>query len=326
MGKRTASTALAQRTLALATVLILAVLGGCGGLTTKQKDAVGELGKASAAVGTAASTQIQDMRDTTVQMNLERLTLLGYVQPTPEQLTAMGGKDPQGPAALDHGFELDQVKLINSGTKALVNYGTVLVALVDDTQSAKLKTAAAGFTSDLSSLSAVNVTLSADQRTAIGGLAESIGGFIVAEKRKTAVLKFVMGSQDNVSAICDFLAGAFDTDGGHISRTFDDTRVALLNPAFDALLAGKTYQARHDGQLGMKLAFDNDKSRKQTLAQISSAAGDMKKANATLVTALHDPTKSFDDVINFAQQAQALQDAIQGAVKPGANVNVNAGK
>lgn len=289
-----------------------ALLTGCVGLTASQKTAVGRLGEASAKLGPASSAQLALIRDNVIQMNLEALMLQGPGFPSKP------GEPPPSivPGELDKNLSADVVATIGAATNAITAYGEALVALVDDTQSANVKSAAATFASSLRSVPGSRLTT--EQATAIGDAVESVGGFLVEAKRKKAVVTLVLNARSSVDSICALLVTTFDPEADKSAGVV--LRSAILSvsiPAHRTFAHANTYQKRKEAELGLKLAFDNEVRRTHDLVKVKQAAKAMKSANDALVAAMQDAKWSMDDVLDFSEKVQSLQDAVHRSMNKG---------
>ncbi|MEZ2299370.1 hypothetical protein [Variovorax sp. RCC_210] len=293
-------------------LLILAgvFLAGCTGLTAQQKDAVTKFGKASSSLGDTTATELKAMRQSTMQMNLERLSLSGK-----DKDMSNAGTPLPGPTNLDSGFELETVTAVSAATAALSSYGKALVALADDTESAELRSATDGFATNLALVPKAQLT--DEQRVAIASAANGLGGFVVEAKRKRAVATLVIHAKSSVDKLCTILAQDFDPHRGWIAEKLAATSEPLLVAADLALVNGKNYDQRKAAQEGLRLAFDNRKRLDLILSGIQKTAVSMKKANETLAIAIQDGSFSIDDFLDFSEKAQALQLAVKSAQPKG---------
>src|SRR4029453_14854579 len=162
----------------------LGLLAGCA-LTTTQKAAVSQFSGSAIILGDTTSSELNAMRDATVKMTLERLLLGGK------------SKDPNlgDQASLDRGFDVDRGETVAGATRALAAYGRSLAALVDDTQSAELRTASNEFGAGRGRVPAARAQLSDAQLQAIGTVVQEVGGLWVEWKRRQAVTTIVRESR-----------------------------------------------------------------------------------------------------------------------------------
>ena len=241
------------------------------------------------------------MRDDTVKMTIERLLLGGK------------SKDPNlgDQTSLDHGFDVERVETLSGATQALAAYGKSLAALVDDTQSAELKTASNEFVSSLGRVPTAKEHLSGEQLQAIGTVVEEVGGLWIEWKRKQAVTTIVNNSKDAIEHLCDLLVRDFDSNKGWVAKQLQVIEDPLMAEATNGLYDGRTYNDRKIALEAFRLAHDSRMSRTQVLHRVTDAATAMKTANSALANAIANSAWSFQDIHDFAQKARSLQMAIK---------------
>src|SRR5882672_10983448 len=146
-------------------MITLVILQPACGLTTAQKDAVSQFGRASKGFGAAVSTELVDMRNIVIDLNSNVLIL------EPKKLA---NRD-----VLDGAFSLPNVNGRVRAANVLQTYGELLVALVEDTQAKELQAAAGSFTGSVRGLDPDKARLSDDDLDAVGKLVVAVGGLIV---------------------------------------------------------------------------------------------------------------------------------------------------
>lgn len=300
--------------LCILAVPMVGLLSGCG-LTAAQKDAVAKFGESAAKLGTATGTQLSVAREIEVKMNLERILLQGYIDPGD---MSRSGLDP---TKLDQSLPSEAAEIIMSAANGLAAYGKTLVALVTDTQTPELKAAASTLSINLASIPGAQLT--ASQQGAITSAVTGISGFLIEEKRKQAVLAVVLNAQRSVDTLCDRLIVDFDpsppfgSQRGVIAQGLEKSGEPLYGFAIATWKSGKSYHERSAAQNGIKLAFDARIIRNNDLLKTQNAARSMKRANASLVTAVQGSQWSLEDLIEFAEKAQSLQSAVQSSLHGG---------
>ncbi|WP_158023270.1 hypothetical protein [Candidatus Nitrospira inopinata] len=290
------STIHSRRGVPLALVLLLCFASGCA-LTAKQKAAVSQFSDSAATLGDVTSSELQAMRDGTINMTIERLLLGGK------------SKDPNlgDQTSLDRGFELNRVETITGATHALAGYGKTLAALVADSQSADLSAASHEFTASLSRIPEARQQLSDDQLEAIATAVQGVGRFWVEWKRKEAVITIVKASQQAVDRLCDLLIRDFDPKRGWVALQLQVIEDPLMAEATNALYDGETYHDRKIALRAFRLAYENRMRRTEILSRVVEAAQAMKQANTAVVRAVDHFEWSVEDIRSFAERARSLK-------------------
>lgn len=284
----------------LALAVILVAGAGCG-LTAKQKAAVSQFGASAATLGDITSSELKAMRDGTIKMTMERLLL--------------GGKSKDSnlgdQTSLDRGFEVKRVETVSGAARALAAYGKSLTALVDDTQSAEMRTASNEFVASLGGVPGAKDKLTGQQLEAIGTVIQEIGGLWIDWKRKQAVTTIVKESRQVVDHLCDLLFRDFDPNKGWVAKQLQVIEDPLMAKATNGLYDGRTYNDRRIALEAFRLAHGNRMRRTEVLTRVTEAANAMKKANGALVQAVEDCGWSIQDIQAFAEQARSLQTAVK---------------
>jgi hypothetical protein len=280
--------------------IALSLLSGCA-LTARQKAAVSQFSGSAIMLGDTTSSELNAMRDATVQMTLERLLLGGK------------SKDPSlgDQASLDRGFDVDRVETIAGATRALAAYGRSLAALVDDTQSAELRTASNEFVASLGRVPAARARMSDAQLQAIGTVVQDVGGLWVEWKRRQAVTTIVRESRLAVDTLCELLARDFDPMGGWVARQLQVIEDPLMAEATNRFYDGRTDSERKGAIEAFRLVHGSRMRRTEVLKRVTEGAAAMKQANDTLARAAEESTWSMQDIQDFAQKARSLRTAVK---------------
>jgi len=280
--------------------VMVSIVTGCA-LTAPQKAAVSQFSDSSARLGDVTSSELRAMRDGTVKMTIERLLLGGK------------SKDPNlgDQASLDRGFELERVETVSGATQALAAYGKSLAALVDDTQSAELKTASNEFVASLGRVPTAKQHINDQQLEAIGTVIQDVGGFLVEWKRKRAVRTIVKESKDAIEHLCDLLIRDFDPKKGWVAKQLQVVEDPLMAEATNSLYDGHTYNDRKIALEAFLLANGSRMRRTEILKRVMDGADAMKKANSSLAQAVEDSAWSVHDIQDFAKKTRSLQTAVK---------------
>jgi hypothetical protein len=281
-------------------VLVFFLTSGCVGMTAAQRDAIGQFSRGAVALGDVTATELVQMRDDEIRINVSRLTLTG-LEP------GLATHDE-----LEQTFTVEAVATRVRAAHALQSYGELLLALVEDTQSADLTSAADEFVASVRGLPEVRGKIGDEQLDAIGTIVHSVGGVIVTWKKQQALVAIVPKADPAVAALCDLLAQEFDPDGNGLGTQFLLTTSLLQVRANDVFRKANTADERAASLAAYQLAKASDAKRKAVFQHVARAIGEMKHANATLTASLTDEQNvSLHDLTAFAATVQTLIDALK---------------
>jgi hypothetical protein len=290
-------TVIAGRHLVLGSVLMVAATG-CG-LTAAQKGAIGRFSRSTAAVGETTSNEMIRMREMVIQMNATSYAIMGKV--TDPAVDAPRLTD------LDHNFSVSNVDTVVQAATALQTYGELLQALVDDTQQKELKGAAESFVASVNKVPGTK--LSADQSDLIAVAIEQLGGLYIEWKKKNAVKTIVAQAKDAVNTVCQLLVTEFDPQQADaLGSQFQKVTARLQAEASNAAQTSRSIVDRSVALTGYQLSFEARKRREEIFTKISKAAGGIRDANGSLVTALESDTWTFEDAKAAAAMVKAVAD------------------
>jgi hypothetical protein len=274
-------------------LIVGAALAACG-LTAAQRDAAGRFSRAAVDVGDFAGTTFPAMRQSAIEMNTTDVIIRGHA-----------------PAdQLDQRFSLNNVAERVAAAQALSDYGTLLRALVEETQEEELKKASDNFVA-----SARNVPgkkLSDAQYEALGTLVQGIGSVVVEAKKASAVKKIAVQVQPDIDHLCDLLLEDFDPTGLHLAQGLDIT-LKRLDSDTDLALAGahSTFADRALAVQGIQQVTASQGTLAMLKTQATPTVQQLKLANTALVAALNDQQYSLDDLKSLSQQVQGLSAAVR---------------
>jgi hypothetical protein len=277
---------------------LLLVVGGAAlaacGLTAAQRDAAGRFSHAAVDVGDFAGTTFPAMRQSAIEMNTTDVII--------------GGHAPAD--QLDQHFSLDTVTARVAAAQALSDYGTLLRALVEETQEEELKKASDNFVA-----SARNVPgkkLSDQQYEALGTLVQGIGSVVVEAKKASAVKEIAVQAQPDIDHLCDLLLEDFDPTGTHLAQGLDVTQKRLDGDTNLALAGARsTFSDRALAVHGIQQVAASQGTLKMLDTQAKPTVQQLKLANTALVKALSDQQYQLDDLKNLSQQVQGLSAAVR---------------
>ncbi len=274
-------------------MITLVILQSACGLTTAQKDAVSQFGRASKGFGAAVSTELVDMRNIVIDLNSNVLIL------EPKKLP---NRD-----ALDGEFSLSNVNGRVRAANVLQTYGELLVALVEDTQAKELQTAAGSFTGSVRGLDPDKTRLSDADLDEVGKLVVAVGGLIVEHKKAKALKGIVPRAHKQVEVLGALFAGEFNPNGGLLREYFNITAEQLLS-ATDPILGGQgsTVTDRAVAAAAHRKGIEARAKTKAVFPDLHKGAMAMVAAHAQLVEALAKDRLQIDDIKNFVKTVESV--------------------
>lgn len=274
-------------------LVTLVVLQSACGLTTAQKEAVSQFGRASKGFGAAVSTEMIEIRNIVIDLNSNVLAL------DPARLT---NRDQ-----LDAAFSLPHVNARVRAANVLQTYGELLVALVENTQTKELQAAAGSFTSSVSGLDPYRARLSDADLDAVGKLVAAVGGLIVERKKAEALKGIVPRAHRQVEELGRLFASEFDPKQGALARNFDATGQRLVR-ATDRILdaQGSTAADRALAANAHRKGIEASQKANIIFPDLHQGAVTMVAAHAGLVEALARDRVQIDDIKSFAKTVESL--------------------
>jgi len=222
-------------------VLILMSIYGCA-ITSNPKKAVGTLGKASESIGIIISNELPMLRKDTIEMNMVSLELKGAVQPD----------------NLDSNFDNEIIAIRIDAANALSNYGKLLLSLVQDDQTERIKNNSDELFSNISRLNTsaseidfnqlgdkysqltgrpffvsefdTSVFLAVNESIqGLGGIFQKIMLFYYHYKKFKCLKKIVGAYHDEINKICYLLMNDFSTHSKGMIHDYKNTINILEN-------------------------------------------------------------------------------------------------
>ena len=222
-------------------VLILMSIYGCA-ITSNPKKAVGTLGKASESIGIIISNELPMLRKDTIEMNMVSLELKGAVQPE----------------NLDSNFDNEIITIRIDAANALSNYGKLLLSLVQDDQTERIKNNSDELFSNISRLNTsaseidfnqlgdkysqltgrpffvsefdTSVFLAVNESIqGLGGIFQKIMLFYYHYKKFKCLKKIVGAYHDEINKICYLLMNDFSTHSKGMIHDYKNTINILEN-------------------------------------------------------------------------------------------------
>lgn len=280
-----------RRTLIFVTATTL-FLAGCG-LSSAQRDAVGQFSTASAAFGDTLEQQLVAARNDVVEM---RSLVLAT---DPRKLSAAQRDKIDGAfAPANLGPRLRAAKVIKS-------YGELLSGLVQDTQQKELEAASTKFTQSVRGLDPDKQRISDEQLSAIGEMVAAIGGVVVEYKKARAVKAIVPAADEQIKVLATLIADEFAA-GGPIARNVDQNSLLLAGTAESALDSSATVVDRSAAAAAFRKALEASRKANAVFPAVSQSAKGLMEAHAALVKALADDRLTQQDIKTYVKAVEDL--------------------
>lgn len=276
-----------KKNLVVISTLSLA-LAGCG-LTLNQKDAAARLASASTDLGNFSADELATLRENTIRLNIKDI--------------ALGGKAQLGD--LDEAFDANDVASRIKAAEALSTYGRLLMALVNDTQEAELKSASNQFISSLKGIS--DKALSNSELDDIGKAVYGIGIMFVEHQKAVVLRKIVKKSKGDIDKLCDLLTKDFNRTMLNLAQGQDGTIKRLTA---DAAIALKTPTLSIADRAIASDAFKYARDQKERMAAVDKKAIEaitkLKAVNSELVDVLENDHLSLSSTQELGQTIKEL--------------------
>jgi hypothetical protein len=275
-------------------LLFLALLASGCALSPDQREAAARFAMASRDVGEFAAREFTHLRTATIDMNVTSV--------------AIGGTADK--SNLDEALDVDRVVARVKAARALTSYGTLLWALVSETQEAELKRASDDFVDSVRSVSGHRIGDS--QLQGLGQLVQRIGALWVEARKSEAVKRIVPAVAPDVDALCELLIADFSEDSLHVGQGFDATITRLRVDADIALADPSTrYADRLVAMRGQKQAEAASAHLHVISGQAVTTLQALKSANAELDKAIRDDSLSVAEIQAVGVQIKSLKTALE---------------
>jgi hypothetical protein len=279
------------------TLLAFLILPGCsffGGLSQQQKAAVAHFGKTSAAISNSVPPELASMRNRTVRMRIDELSV---IYPVPQKWPTY--RD------LDKDFEPSTLQARVAAAQALAAYGNLLEALATSSDSSALKQAVGNFRGSVSSLT--QRSLSVQELDGISQAVEVVAGIYIESRRAEALKTIVEETRKQTTALCTLLAADFDPNGGNLMSAVK-LAASRLEVDADAQIK-KSPHAQNYGAL-IRLYWEGSENRDyaETVGQrMLTAINRIKEANDDLFQALQAPEFAFKSPADLEADVKEIQ-------------------
>lgn len=277
--------------------VVSVLLQGCG-LTVSQQAAVGKFSAATASLGEIARKEFVQSRADVIEMNSRALEL---------------GDTRVDPDKLDEFLTTERVALRTAACDTLKRYGELLHTLATTDQTADLQLARDQFMTSLGAMK--RLSLSDEQKGAVGAAIELVGSSIVEAQRRERVIRIVRGASAAVRTSVKLIEQDFDLSAEHWQLGYDATVSRLLNaaklktPAGGAPPLGISDAAQV--QLARTMAAQNTARRDAAAKEILSACAALSAAERELRMVLEHPDIAMEDVDKFFAGVLKLENLVK---------------
>lgn len=283
--------------------LVILTLCNCSSLTNEQIVKARAFGTATSDIGNLGEKEFVNIRDGIIEMNKELVIIdntkaansLDFEKPTTAEATA------------------ERV----AASKALKNYGELLVELVSDNQTQNLKTTANELINNTSS--ALGKELPNNTQDAVSNLIVGLGSFWVEHKKAESLKKIVVAYQNPVDKLADLMSKDFSIapDSLGFLKAYLTTAKRLKNASIRLLNSGKKYSVLEREKAVQALVMSNIAIiRAKVIAENAGAAiSSLKIANNELVKTIKEKKYSTNDIKSYAKQIQSFVNIYQVLTK-----------
>lgn len=263
------------------------------GLTTSQKDAIGQFSRASTTFGATTSAELIEMRSTVIELNTYVLAL---------DPTKLRDRDK-----LDAAFSTDRVSARVRAANVIRTYGELLTAIVSDTQEKELQAASGNFTQSVRGLDADRAKISDKELDGVGQVVAAIGGLWVEHKKANALKEIVPRAHPQVAELGRLFQSEFDPATGALARNFEATGQLAIR-ASDGVLdeSRSTMTDRTLAATAQRRGLETSRKANALFPSLSVGATQMVEAHFRLVEGLSKDRFSIDDIKNFTKTVQQL--------------------
>jgi hypothetical protein len=269
-------------------LLFSLLVSGCG-LSTNQRNAASRFASASSGLGDFAATEFSSLRAANITMNTKDI--------------AIGGTAKL--ANIDGAFTVENVQARILAATALSAYGNLLLALVNETDSANLNNASDQFVASIKNLP--NQKLDNQQLNSIGAIVYDLGDIYLEEQKAKAVRKIVNEAKADIDRILDLLIQDFNPAGLNLAQGINATILRLKADADIALAtSGNNVQNKLIAIDAYSLANEQDEKTKSVNIRAAAALTALKAANTELVNTFNNDQQSSSELAALALQMNNL--------------------
>ncbi len=280
------------------------LFAGCG-LTTQQKSAISRFAMASETLAEMASSEF-------VQTRLDVIDMA-------ELRNRLHGSRPMGSRAevesllaepLDRFLTLERVQVRVLAVNALREYAALLHTLATADSSANMRAAAESFTA---SMGRIGLTLGLQEREAITLGFETVGGLVIEDMRRQAVIAAVNTAAPYIEKLLVRVNLSFDIGGEHWGLAYRTSKTFLVAAAdaaqqdADAGTLGQSDSAvLMESQRARNMAERNIARFKRISTDIRNAVEALKVAHAELVSSIEQPVYPVASINAYVDRVERL--------------------
>lgn len=285
---------------------ILICLAQCS-ITQSQQRALQNFGETAILMSNLSSNELIAMRNSTIQMNLNRIRLDNLDKPKDETQT----KEEKGEYKdLDGVFDITVISIRLKAITAIRSYAKLLLSLSSDASQKELEKATQSFLFSVENLSSEHKKMDEKKLNAIGEAVKLFGGIFTEHKKKDSIKSIILESKEQIELLCDLLARDFDPKGGRLATTFILSGEELLLSAEEKLDPNekKPEKLRTRALLSFHLAEKNIQKKETVLPEIAKSILNLKQANLEMYEAFRSEIYTTKDILKFANTVKAVQD------------------
>lgn len=285
---------------------ILICLAQCS-ITQSQQRALQNFGETAILMSNLSSNELIAMRNSTIQMNLNRIRLDNLDKPKDETQT----KEEKGEYKdLDGVFDITVISIRLKAITAIRSYAKLLLSLSSDASQKELEKATQSFLFSVENLSSEHRKMDEKKLNAIGEAVKLFGGIFTEHKKKDSIKSIILESKEQIELLCDLLARDFDPKGGRLATTFILSGEELLLSAEEKLDPNekKPEKLRTRALLSFHLAEKNIQKKETVLPEIAKSILNLKQANLEMYEAFRSEIYTTKDILKFANTVKAVQD------------------
>ena len=300
---------------------------GCA-ITSSQKSAVENFGNAAEKLGVIISNELPALRAETISMNMVSLEMKGAVQPD----------------NLDSSFDNETIAVRTRAANVLVSYGKLLMSLVNDDQTERIKKNSDELFSNISrfNTSAANIDFNqlGDKYSQYTGrpffiskfepsiflsINQSIQGFggifqklmlcYYHYKKVKYLKKIVRSYQNEINKICYLLMNDFSINGKGLVRDYKNTIEILENSVSEIRFVDNCCQ-RKIAVKGYYLILKNETRLNAVTKNVEPAIVSLNNSNDTLAKYLENKKLSdLSDIKSLTSTIKTLSESIKTILK-----------
>ena len=300
-------------------------LYGCA-ITSSQKRAVESFGSAAESLGVIISSELPTLRTETISMNMVSLVMKGAVQPD----------------NLDSSFNNYTIAVRTQAANVLVNYGKLLLSLVNDDQTERIKKNSEELFSNISRFNTSAANIDFDQlgdkysrftggrsffipkfdttaflavnqsiQGLVGGIFQKLMLFYYHYKKVKYLKKIVHTYHHEINKICFLLMNDFSINGKGLVRDYKNT-IDILENSVSGIRFVNDCCKRKNAVKGYYLILKNEARLNAVAKNVEPAIVSLIDANDTLARYLENKKLSdLSDIKSLTISIKTLSESIK---------------